>query len=144
MSRFIDYNGNNFSGNASDTTYKLKDQTIEAFNKLFDGKTPLKSHLVTTKFHEGHYAGQYECIYYTDLNGKTDHLLFILSYLDPEMLNFIDKVIYYLPFSGERTKAPYHHLAIENKIAEWYKACNCMPPIEQPPTMMSTPPGAGK
>ncbi len=136
--------GSSYSGEGSDTTYRLKDATIEVFNRLFDGKTSLKSHLITTNLPKGaHYAGPYECIYYTDLSGKTDHLLFIVSFLDPQLSSLIDNVIDYLPFAGYHPKAAYHNLAIENKIAEWYKTCNCMPKIELPPSVKELPPGIG-
>jgi len=137
------YDGNAYLGKESDTTYKLNDTTVYTLNKVFNGKTSLKSHLATTTLGHAHYAGSYECIIYTDLAGKTDHLLFIASLLDPQLYRVVNDVIDHMPFAYSRSKAPYRNLQVESKLAEWYKTCNYMPKIEAPPTMMPPPPSVG-
>ena len=139
------YIGDVYYGKGSDTTYKLNDTIIEAFNKVLDGKALLSSHLVTNKLPPGtHYAGQYECIIVSDRFGKTDHLLFVLSGLDEQLQKLVNGTIYRLPYGHFKSRPPYHNALLEDKLTNWYTICNCMPKIEQPPPMMSMPPPAGK
>jgi hypothetical protein len=136
------YNGGEYSGTCGDTTYKLNDTTTADLNKVLDGKTELKSHIATSSLQPGtHYAGLYECIIYTDQTGKTDHLLFIASYLDPQLYGLVNNVIYRLPTAYGATKPAYRNPLLEAKIAAWYKMCNCMPKIESPPGVVEMLPG---
>jgi len=120
----------------SDTTYRVPDSLIIAFNQTLNGKKKLKQHLTTNKLSPGeHYAGPFEFITYTDDNGKTDSMVIVMGFLDDELQSIVDK-IWHLPF-GRIVKQGkvYRNKILEAQVLKSHKECKYAPVIEAPPTV---------
>jgi len=119
----------------TDTTYKIPDSLMIAFNKVFNGKKKLKSYVVadTLKTRDESDWRVY-FVDYTANNNTSDNFLVIKQFLDKDIAALLDKILD-LPHSNVIQKHKfYHNSSIEAQIIEYQKACKCIPG-SSPPTI---------
>jgi hypothetical protein len=71
----------------------LPDSVIKILNQIFDGDTPLRTHMIKTSMDEGlHYGGAYNFISYVSKTGKLDNLCYIDVFMSSQFLSTFRKI----------------------------------------------------
>jgi hypothetical protein len=112
----------------SDTTYRIPEKLTSGINKIFDGKTPLKSHMITDKLPEGS-DGYNDLVYFITYKtySTTDTFIAVPPFLDKKLKNFLDQINLLPRGKIWILKKIYHDNDLENMVKDFEKTCSYVP-----------------
>jgi len=135
----LQYTANNFSEvslkspskfrfGMSDTTYRIPDELNSGINKIFDGKKPLKSHMITDKLPEGS-DGYNDPVYFITYktDNTTDTFIAVPPFLDKKLKNLLYQIKILPRGKIWILKKIYHDSDLENMVKDFEKTCSYVP-----------------
>ncbi|MFD1258539.1 hypothetical protein ACFQ3S_17160 [Mucilaginibacter terrae] len=132
----VHYRSKYYNG-VADTVYHLNNKTIKKLNKIFNGKTRLKSYLLKTKLEEGsHYGGDFDYLSYVDSSNQSDEIIVVNPFMTKEFNDALDG-LGVPPHKTNKKVSKIQDKILSARILRCQKSTNYLPKIELPPDQMN-------